>query len=162
MRLGAAVERLHHGARQDLDLLRDGVVRLHLALERLDRGLGLALARHDRQHVGDRLAGIRRAARGRPTKRRWIASTLLSRNRLLTSRAITAPAPATPAVTAVAASAPKRRAALERSRDPIDGVDRQPAGDEYGQPGDAEADDAIAARAPARPYRAARSPARSA
>ena len=39
--------------------------------------------------------------------RRWIASTLLSRNRLASSRAITAPAPATPAVTAAAASTPK-------------------------------------------------------
>src|SRR3981189_1903301 len=33
---------------------------LHLPLERLDRGLGLALARHHRQHLRNGLAGIGR------------------------------------------------------------------------------------------------------
>ena len=60
MRLGADVERLHHRARQDLDLLRHVVMRLHLALEDLDRGLRLALARHHREDVGDRLARVAR------------------------------------------------------------------------------------------------------
>ena len=60
MRLGAAVERLHHRARQDLDLLRGGMMKLHLPLECLDRGLDLALARDHRQHVGDRLPRVGR------------------------------------------------------------------------------------------------------
>ena len=55
MRLGAAVEWLHHGAREQLDLLAGGVVQLRLPLERLDRGLHVTLARHHRQGIGDRL-----------------------------------------------------------------------------------------------------------
>ena len=68
MRLGAAIERLHHRPRQDLDLLRGRVVELDLALEGLDRRLDLALARDHRKHVGDRPPGLRRRnAIGRET-----------------------------------------------------------------------------------------------
>ena len=56
------------------------------------------------------------ASRGRTTsaaKRSRMISTSSSRHRLVTSRAMIAPAPATPAITAVAASVPS---AVERSK----------------------------------------------
>ena len=51
MRLGAAVERLHDGAREDLDLLRRRVVKLDLPLEGFDCRVDLALAWNDGEHV---------------------------------------------------------------------------------------------------------------
>ena len=147
MRLGAAVERLHHGARQQLDLLAGGVMQLHLALKRLDRGLDLALARHHGQ--ARRRSPARASAGGSRSrsseKRWWIASTLLRRNRLLSSRPITAPAPAMPAATAVAASTPKAVLRANARGNPADRVDRKPADEEHRQARERERDHAVAA-----------------
>ena len=73
----------------------------------------------------------RRCARSDRHSRWWMASTLLSRNRLISSRPMIAPAPATPAGDRGAAPAsPERGAALERRRDPADRIDHQPADEE--------------------------------
>ncbi len=65
--------------------------------------------------------------------RSWIASTLLRRSKLAISRTITAPAPVTPAVTAIAASAPS--AALRSNAAVI-----QAAASTVSQPGEEDRD----------------------
>ena len=112
MRLGAGVERLHHRAGEDLDLLRHRVMRLHLPLKALDRERGVALLWHHGEDFGNRLL---RVARPHDVGCETLADGLdaPSRHRLVTSRAMIAPAPATPATTAVAASVPS---AVERSK----------------------------------------------
>jgi hypothetical protein len=67
----------------------------------------VSLARNDGEHVGDSFAGIRR--RRSSDKRQWIIDAA-QRNRRCQLARITAPAPTTPAVTAVAAH-PQGRAA---------------------------------------------------
>src|SRR5262249_50397583 len=82
--------------------------------------------------------------------RRWISSTLLSRNRLPSSRAITAPAPATPAVPAHAGRHRRRRehaqggATLECGGNPADGIDGQPTDEQRRHAREAEGHDTIA------------------
>jgi len=81
------------------------MMELDLPLERLDGGGGLPLAWDHGEHVGDRAprVGRRHVLVG---KAAMDGLDTLGRNRLPNSRAITAPAPATPALIATAAMTP--------------------------------------------------------
>jgi hypothetical protein len=104
-------------------------MRLRLPPKGFDRGFDLALLRHHGQNFGDRLPSLGRAdAVEVADRRRWIASTLLSRQRLVSSCPMIAPAPATPAATTAAAATPS---AVPRSKaaeiQPIASTVNQPA-----------------------------------
>ena len=53
MCLGMVVERPHDRARENVDLLRGRMMDRDLPLERRDRRFRFALARNDREHIGD-------------------------------------------------------------------------------------------------------------
>ena len=146
MRLGAPIERLHHRAREDFDLLRDGVMKLHLPLECLDRSFA------------------RRAlSEPPPALRRWSRRASLGRTRSVREAPLDRLDALEPEQAgdfardhhARAGDAGRDRdggdraercAALERSGDPPIGIDGEPAGDEHPEPGEADRDRAAAAR----------------